>query len=183
MAFEHIEFWTANGIFSNNSISRMLEVEFTSELLIAQMDGMQDKKKSIDTFYADYDEDFDDRDLHLDRFRTTIGTIAESLGDTLAEGEFSRTPQFYTLFCATYHRLFGLPNFALATPKRKKLNAGESQSLREATQRLSTSISSHKRGEQVPKSHAAFIAASISQTDNIRPRTDRLKKLYEEAFL
>jgi len=31
----------------------MLEVELTSELMIAEMGGMQDKKKSIDDFYEE----------------------------------------------------------------------------------------------------------------------------------
>lgn len=182
LAFEHVEFWTANEIFSNNAISRMLEVEFTSELLIAQLDGLQDKKKSIDTFYADLDEAFPARDEQVERFRTTIGVIGESLGEVLADGEFSRVPLFYTLYCATYHRLFGLPKFALATPKRKKLSAAEVQSLRTATETLSGVIESFKKGAQVAKTDSPFVTASIGQTDNIGPRATRLTRLYEEAF-
>ena len=44
LAFEHVEFWRRNGIFSERNIARMLEVELTSELLIALLDGLQDKK-------------------------------------------------------------------------------------------------------------------------------------------
>ena len=36
----------------------MMEVEFVSEVLIAFSNGMQDKKKSIHTFYGEYDETF-----------------------------------------------------------------------------------------------------------------------------
>ena len=183
LAFEHNAFWTINDIFSNNAISRMLEVEFASELLIAQIAGMQDKKKSIDSFYAEYDEDFVDRDTHMGRFRATLGAIAESLGDGLSDGEFYKVPLFYSLYCATYHRLFGLPKFAEPTLKRKKLTAAESQSLREATARLSSCIVAFKAGEPVSKSDSPFVAASLSQTDNIKPRTERLNKLYAEAFL
>lgn len=102
LAFEHVEFWLSNGIFTHNSISRMAEVEFTSELLIAQLDGMQDKKKSIDGFYADYDEAFPKRDENVERFRSAIDAIGEFVGDSVSEGEFSRVPLFYSLYCAVY---------------------------------------------------------------------------------
>lgn len=182
LAFEHVEFWTSNGIFSNNSISRMLEVELTSELLIAQIDGMQDKKKSIDVFYAEYDDSFAGRDQHAERFRTTIGVIGDAFEDSLIESEFSRAPLFYTLYCAVYHRLFELPGIDLKTPKKKKLSAEEGHTLREAAEELSSVIEAFKSGAAVPNADAAFVSASLRQTDNIKPRTIRLKRLYEKAF-
>jgi uncharacterized protein with ParB-like and HNH nuclease domain len=57
LAYEHLEFWRTQRIFSERSIARMLEVELVSELSIAQIDGMQDKKKSIDEFYGRFEEE------------------------------------------------------------------------------------------------------------------------------
>ena len=44
LAFEHIQFWRDHRIFGERAIARMNEVELTSELIIAQLDGMQDKE-------------------------------------------------------------------------------------------------------------------------------------------
>jgi hypothetical protein len=55
-ALKYLEFWRNQKLFTEMSIARMLEVELTSELLIALNSGMQDKKKSIDTFYAQWEE-------------------------------------------------------------------------------------------------------------------------------
>jgi hypothetical protein len=81
----------------------MLEVELTSELMIAQIDGMQDKKKSIDQFYRKYDENYIDRGLHETRFRSVIDSINDAFDSSLSETEFSRVPLFYSLYCAIYH--------------------------------------------------------------------------------
>ncbi|HUC07126.1 MAG TPA: DUF262 domain-containing protein, partial [Solirubrobacterales bacterium] len=46
LAYEHVEFWRVNRIFTEAAMARMLEVEMTSELLIVGLDGLQDKKNS-----------------------------------------------------------------------------------------------------------------------------------------
>ena len=51
-----VEFWRRHKIFNEQQIARMREAELTSELLTVQLDGMQDKKKSLDTFYEHLDE-------------------------------------------------------------------------------------------------------------------------------
>ncbi len=61
LAFEHLEFWRHNRIFTETAIARMLEAELTSELMIAAIDGMQDKKQSIDHYYSKFDDEFPSR--------------------------------------------------------------------------------------------------------------------------
>jgi len=51
LANESLEFWRQKGIVSELQIARMREAELVSELLVLQMDGVQDKKKSVDFFY------------------------------------------------------------------------------------------------------------------------------------
>src|SRR5437764_10209312 len=49
LAHTYVDFWRKHKLFSERAMARMTEVEFTSELMIAALDGLQDKKKSIDT--------------------------------------------------------------------------------------------------------------------------------------
>lgn len=181
LAIEHLEFWRRQKIFSERSIARMLEVELTSELSIALLDGMQDKKKSIDEFYGRYEEEYRSRSQIERRFREVIDEINEVFDEGIASTEFSRAPLFYSLFCAVAHRRFGLPNSALATPK-KTLNAAEREGLADAVQRLSDTIEKAREGDAIPNSLKGFVGASLTQTDNIKPRQERLRVLYQRAF-
>ena len=181
-AYDHLEFWRRYRIFTEDKIARMLEVQLTSELLIAQLDGMQDKRSSIDEFYANYDQSFPEGEKHESRFEIIIDQITDALEGALGEGEFRRPPFFYTLYCAVYHRVFGLPNETeLGTP-RKKLSQEERDNLSEAVVSLSIVISAAREKQSYPKKYRNFINACLSQTDNIQPRRARLAALYTEAF-
>jgi hypothetical protein len=181
LGYEHLEFWRRHGIFSERNIARMQEVELTSEIVIAQIDGMQDKKKSIDQFYSKLDEHFPDRNLHEKRFRGVVDIINETFSDTLRESEFSRSPLFYTLFCSIYHHQHGLLGVQLKTPK-KELNKSDRLSLAETANKLSDLIEEGRENRQLPTHAAAFVAACLRQTDNIKPRQERLNYLYSRAF-
>ncbi len=181
LAHEHIEFWRRHRVFSERNIARMLEVEITSELMIAELDGLQDKKKSINGFYAKYDDEFKDRERIESRFRTIIDVIDGALGDSLEDSEFRRPPLFYSLFCAVYHRLFGLPKQTLPTPK-KRLSETERRSLYAAAIELSEKIVAAREEEPVADAFSSFVTACLRQTDNIQPRQTRLTVLYKTAF-
>lgn len=181
LAYEHLEFWRRNSIFGERSIARMLEVELTSELLIAQMDGMQDKKSSIDSFYAKNDDVFPSAKKFVDQFKEVIDTIGETFGEKLKDTEFVRPPLFYTLFCVLLHRRYGLPNINEATPK-KALSKDDRVALFEAASRLTEIIQAGRDEEPVPVKYESFVTACLRQTDNIKPREIRFKQLYRSAF-
>lgn len=181
LAREHLEFWRRHKIFTERGVARMLEVELTSELMIAQEYGMQDKKKSIDEFYAKHDEDYPHKARNENRFRSVIDEIGELFSDGLTETEFSRVPLFYTLFCAVYHRHYGLPESSIDTPK-KSMTKSERTALVDAVQRLSDLIKARREAESVPPRYERFVEACLRQTDNIRPRQIRLQAVYNRAF-
>lgn len=181
LAHEHLEFWRRHGIFTERKIARMSEVEFASELIILQLAGLQDKKKSIDTFYEKHDQSFPEKDQVESRFRATIDVIEESVGEILAESEFKRTPLLYSLYGTIYHRRYGLPGQILDTPKRA-LTKKEQEDLRTAVEKFSDVLSRVREGAEVPKSYNAFVRAASRQTDNIQPRQIRLQAIYKAAF-
>ncbi|HEV3456396.1 MAG TPA: DUF262 domain-containing protein [Thermoanaerobaculia bacterium] len=181
LAYEHLEFWRRHKIFTEQAMARMLEVEFVSEILIAFLAGMQDKKKSIDTFYVTYDEAFEEQEQIEKRFREVVDTISDTFGDSLVETAFRRIPLLYTLFCAIYHHRHGLPGTTMPTPK-KTLSRDDRIGLREAVETLSENVEAARAGEDVPRKYLSFATFSLRQTDNIRPRTERLEALYKTAF-
>lgn len=183
LALKYLEFWRTHKIFSEQSIARMLEVELTSELLIAGNVGMQDKKNSIDDFYDDWEESYPDQQRDERRFDETMTTISESFADEdLADTEFHRPPLFYTLYCVVYHHIFGLPEMQRVSP-RKRLTTDQRESLRDAVVDLSGVVTQSKDpAAEIPKKYASFVGACLRQTDNINPRKIRFNSLFDEAF-
>jgi hypothetical protein len=200
LAKDHLDFWRENRIISETTIARMGEVQFTSSLLIAQVDGMQNKNDAIDDFYEQYDSKFPGKAQFEKRFRQTIDTIVEVTGDKLVDTEFRRPALFYTLFCTVYHRMFGLPKIDIKTTK-KSLTSDECEALATKLAYLSRVIlaarSRLKQGVAAeeatkPETEArslgyplrlhGFVSACLSGTDNALPRETRLRTLYTEAF-
>src|SRR5260370_35945716 len=108
LALNYLEFWRKHHVFTEQNIARMLEVELTSELLIAGNAGMQDKKKSVDTFYEKWEGEYPDQERDAKRLRDTFGMISETFPeDELVNSEFRRPPLFYTLYCVVFHHMFG----------------------------------------------------------------------------
>jgi len=181
LAHEHLEFWRRHGVFSERSIARMLEVELTSELMIAALAGMQDKKTSIYKFYAQYDGEFKLQGLVEKRLRAVFDAINDGVGEILKDSEFRRPPLFYTLFCVLYHRMIGLPKETVQT-RKKQLNVEEQRGLREAVIELSDTLASARENQPVANRYREFVNACLRQTDNIQPRHTRFRALYEAAF-
>lgn len=185
LAYEHLNIWKDHRILTDGKIARMAEVELTSELLILGMDGLQDKKSSIDDFYEEYDEAFSDRKKVGERFRKTLDMVVEACGEILGESEFRRPPLFYSLYGAVYHRMYGVPNIDLKTPHKGRLTNAEREGLSAAVRKLSEYISLAKTEAEdaVPKAHQRFVNACLRQTDNLKPRETRVTKIYTLAFL
>ena len=185
LAYEHLEFWRVNKIFTERAIARMKEAELTSELIIAMIDGQQDKKKSIETFYKKNDKSFAEQKKVTIRFKKIIDIISDILGDDLEDLEFRRPPIFYSMFLALYHKLYGLPNCKLKRSNKSFLTAKEKMKFKESLIDLSHSIESYRSDEFEPanKQIQRFIDACITSTDTIMRRNTRLNTIYKMAFM
>ncbi len=59
-AVERLPFWRNNGIFSDNDISRMVEVQFVSDLVMNLFDGLQDfSSQRLTKYYAANEDEFE----------------------------------------------------------------------------------------------------------------------------
>lgn len=201
LAFQHLTFWRDARIFTEGAIARMNEAELVSELLILQLDGLQDKKKSIGDFYAHLDEEWGrtplfwssktrsqipmewmSREKAEKRFSDTVDEIAEAIGAVLPTSEFRRVPLFYTLYGAVHHRLFGVPGLHLETPK-KALDRSARSRLLNTMEQISDLVSEKPDIETLTGWRQQFLVASARQTDNLAPRVDRLNVLWKTAEL
>ncbi|MEM0913050.1 MAG: DUF262 domain-containing protein [Planctomycetota bacterium] len=180
----YLDFWRKNKIFSESSIARMLEAELVSELYVAMLAGMQDKKKSLDTFYREHDENFAKEKILERRLSSVLDEISTSFESQLNELLFRRPPHFYTLFCVIYHKMYGLSKASLKT-ERKRLRDDDRIALWDAAVAISEAYDLVRDGEEpeVGANVSQYLRGSTGgQMDNIKPRQDRFVGLYKMAF-
>ncbi|MBG6098328.1 DUF262 domain-containing protein [Nocardioides luteus] len=200
LALRHLEFWRDSRVFSDAAIARMNEAQLVSELLIMQMDGIQDKKNSIDSFYRHLDVEWGleertwetkKRQVPINwipgeesarRVDVVLDEINQVVGDMLPESEFRRVPLFYTLYSAFYHRLFGLPGFDRPSP-HVPLDGDAAVRVRSTLDALSELVSEKPNLDDLSDWRRQFVLAAARQTDNIAPRQARLEILWDQADL
>jgi hypothetical protein len=202
LARQYLEFWRSARIFTEANIARMAEAELVSELLVLHFDGFQDKKTSLDYFYAGLDQDWTadrlvlpgrrgtvfeprtwlSREQGEGQFEATMSAIVDATGDLIPQSPFRRVPLFYTLYSVVFHALFGLPNVTHATPRRP-LRDAEVVQLRAAVEELASVLSIDSRDEAIPAWQRAFAIAAARQTDNIGPRRERFETLWRLAAI
>jgi hypothetical protein len=93
-----LNFWRNYNIFSANDISRMGEVQFTSDLVLNLINGLSDySSKSINDLYKIYDDQFDNADEIAERLDFIFDALARLPKDKIADTIFSRSPIFFSL--------------------------------------------------------------------------------------
>lgn len=104
----HLQFWRENRILTDNDIMRMKEADLSTDLVIAMISGIQDRRK-FKSYYKQYDDEFPMSGEVTARFKKCIDIIAEIFGDGLRNSPFRSIGLFYSLFCVIYDLQYGLP--------------------------------------------------------------------------
>lgn len=104
-AFANLNRWRSWGIFNEQDIARMKEVEFTSVLFIQIMSGLFEKTQpTINNFYKKYEESFSEFSTVFKTFAHIMDVIEDSFGNGIRYTIFSNTAMFLQLF-HLIHRL------------------------------------------------------------------------------
>ncbi len=124
LAYSQHQRWLSWQVFDQQKIARMLEVEFTSDLLGLLMVGVQARTKAtIDKLYRDNDSYVPDIDRLTDLFVGTCDLLDQVFGREQSPSSLKRfrsTGWIYSSFAlvsgADYHKLDGSPREPNATP-------------------------------------------------------------------
>ena len=93
------EWWLDSRIVNVRQIRRMEDVEFISELFVGLVAGPQDKKKSLDEYYSNFDGSMPERTRWVREFEVTRDLIKTLMSpDELRR--WSGKSDFYSLFLA-----------------------------------------------------------------------------------
>ena len=166
LSAEHLEFWRSWKLFSESSIARMNEVEFTSELMILIIEGVSsNSKKVIDSAYGKFDSDFLNQDEVVKRVRHVL-ELLQNYTEGNREFYASKT-YFYPIFAAFYNAAFGL-NSNLAKAKPKTVSKTKANAIFERAQNIIEA--------NAPKSVLVAVEARVSQANSRQAIIDYLLK-------
>ncbi|MCY4366430.1 MAG: DUF262 domain-containing protein [Chloroflexi bacterium] len=108
-AAAHLQRWREWGVFSEDDIARMLEVELSSEFALLMLNGLTGKRQpALDSTYKEKDETFPERKEVERRFNVVMDTIDDKLSNRIKSLPFSRKTLFYSLFAYLYDYQFGI---------------------------------------------------------------------------
>ena len=175
LGYEHLPFWKAEGILRDRSIARMGEAELTSELVVAMMDGLQNKKDKLNDFYKAYDEDFPEIEEIGARFRHCMDIIGNIFQGKLKGTRFASVPLFYSLFCVFYDFLYGLKGYGGET---LKIPMAKKEDIIVTVDKLGNAIRDKSKAEK----YHDFIDASTKHTNDLTQRETRHKVIKKELL-
>jgi hypothetical protein len=103
-----LDYWTTAGIFTANDIRRMLDLEFVSEIAIARIHGLQNKKSWLDKWYEIYERSYPEKDRIETEFLTVLGELSHVLPG-ITKSRWRKKSDFYTLFLVFAGHVSALP--------------------------------------------------------------------------
>lgn len=153
-AHQLYDFWVSNKIISNTKILRMEDVSLCSDLYIAMLEGIQ-QKRSLSKFYEKYEHDDIEENQKEDlqyRFEKVIGYINKLFDFDLKESNFRRIHVFYSLFLSLYHIFYRIKGI-------------------------------HSTLDSVALDNIHRVASNLSQVDDIFEKEDDVVTSEEKQFL
>jgi len=156
------DFWKVNKVFSPTLLKRMRAVEFSAELAILLIEGPQDKKASIDLYYANFKDKFPQAAEIEARLKSYLKWMTSALPD-LAKTRYRSPVDLYGLIGA-------LDRISEQGEKLSRINPSTmTGALLEFEKKTKL--------PQPPDEAARYVTAASRQTDNITPRTTRIEIL------
>lgn len=109
IATEQLNRWRDWKIFNPDQIARMSEVELSSEFMTLILGSILEKSnRTIDKFYADYEDEFTEGPEVANRFRSTFETIESLFSKDEIGAVFKNRTVFFALFATVYGLQYGL---------------------------------------------------------------------------
>lgn len=90
-------YWSTSGIFTPQNVRRMIDVEYISEIAISVLHGHQNKKQTLDKYYLEYEESFEQKDELIEIFQKTLFEIEQIFPD-MKNTRWRKKTDFYSLF-------------------------------------------------------------------------------------
>ncbi|MGA8549146.1 MAG: DUF262 domain-containing protein [Stellaceae bacterium] len=175
LGYRYVDYLLAAHVVTKAQVTRMLEAELTSDLLIALTDGVQ-TSKNMEGFYRKYEDSFNEGDSVEEQFDKTMAFVnAVYSTEELENTNWSRIHLFYTFFTSLAHSLFGLKG--PSSEARPKLDKKDVPSVRVVLDDISAKYdlytSERVIDSDIPRDFAEFVERSRRATTDTAARIDR----------
>lgn len=168
LAYEQLENWLGWGVFTDDQIARMLEVEMASDLVVNMIDGISGKSQvSLRKQYRKYDTTYPWSEVVAERFRSVMGAIDELVGDVIKTTAFSSQVFFFTLFSMFYDEMYGLGS-ELGPRAPSRISKSVQEPLMRTSRRL--------RNEDVPEQVLDAVHRASADLGRRRTRLEFLER-------
>ena len=108
LGYRYVEYWISSKILTKSQVTRMLEAELSSDLLVSLIESIQ-TNKNVEQYYRKYEDEFDNVDEIEEKFDKVMSYITAIYPpDAIGLTNWSRIHLFYTLFNTVSHALFGI---------------------------------------------------------------------------
>jgi len=172
LAAEQLHRWRRWGTFGDGEISRMAEVELTSECVfsfIEQKIGGRLSKR-LDVAYKHYDDKLPGRANMEARFRSVFEEIDKHFGAEAGTLLFLERRAIYVFILFLYDKMFGLNSAITKRKKPRHLSNKELVAVREASDKIEK--------QKAPK---AVIEATQKHTNDLKERQALFKFLHDQS--
>lgn len=170
---EQLPRWRRWRIFTEAQISRMAEVEITSEFAQLMIRGVVGKtQNAINKLYKDLEDDWPERTEAERRFRHCMEEVDNSVGADLATTAFTNRAAFHGLFAAVYHAAF-----EIGSPLKKKKAAPLPANFKVRVLKISDTI----QAEKVPVKVLDALARRTTHKDSRKTVIDYLEAQLSRA--
>ena len=135
-------FWTSIGLATRVRISRMLDVEYVSEIFLLTRFGVLDGNPNVlDDYYAEFDGEIPEEDESMERFYRVLEWL-DSLALPWASTRWNNLGDFYGLWAAalSLDALSSFPDPAIAVQRLADFSTSLEQPQSEAELRYSDAV-------------------------------------------
>lgn len=164
-----LEAWEQMRVFTNRQVARMKEVELTSDVIVALIEGVSDLT-DVARAYRKYDEEFPNREEVANNFRNVLLFIKSEFGETVRRTGFKKKAWFYSLMVAAMDAIIGIRHGY----GEKKLRSSED--IRNRMLYLSERL--RPTPIELPPSLGSLHESLSRQTSHVRPRQIRHEYFY-----
>lgn len=109
IGYTYVKYWLESSVLTKAKVSRMGEAELASDLLVVAVDEIQTNKQ-VEKFYKLYEDEDAEIDKFAKRVKKALDLIIEIYPPEELKGtNYRRIHVYYSLYCAVYHHMFGIP--------------------------------------------------------------------------
>jgi Protein of unknown function DUF262 len=170
-----LAFWVPSGLFTANDFRRMIDIEYISELATGFLFGPQNKKARLDEYYANFEQEFPDRERVEASFNAILAELSSIL-EWPTKLRWSRKVDFYSLFLTFGTRVSEMP----FTREERIRIKGRLEQFSHAVDRLLRMADEDRSGSGSSKAALAY-ARGVRNSSDLNSR--RIRSAALDAFI